>query len=183
MKKAELRRIIKGKASVLTDSYKSEAGRVITEKVLNGTDYINCTSLFVYISTADEPDTSQILKKAFEDGKKVYVPKCTDSEKMAAVRIHNTNDLIPGMYGIYEPSDCTETAEADSIDLAVIPCLSACSDGTRLGHGKGYYDRFLENTDIRKICLCFSELLSDEIPSDKYDIKADIVITEENYCG
>ena len=41
----------------------------------------------------------------------------------------------------------------------------------------GYYDRFL-NDKVFKICLCFKELLSDEIVMDKYDIYMDKVIHE-----
>lgn len=180
MNKQELRRSIKLKAACLSAEYKQNAGAVITDKVLHLPVFISCDSIFIYISTENEPSTDRILEAAFDSDKKVYVPKCIDGHTMKAVRIYGKDELIKGMYDIYEPENTDETAEADEIDLALIPCLSASYNGKRLGHGRGYYDRFLENSSIKKICLCFDELISENIPTDKFDIKADMVITENN---
>ena len=49
----------------------------------------------------------------------------------------------------------------------------------RLGFGKGYYDKYLENTKIKRIGICFTEQLVDEIPITENDIKMDLIITDK----
>ena len=61
--------------------------------------------------------------------------------------------------------------------VVLVPGLVFDAVGNRLGYGKGYYDRFL-NDDLYTICLCFEKLLSEEIEMDEYDRYMNEVITE-----
>jgi 5-formyltetrahydrofolate cyclo-ligase len=97
---------------------------------------------------------------------------------MKAVRIENTDDLVPGHLGIPEPRTVTDTADADDLDLIIVPCVTASPDGERLGHGAGYYDHFLKRTNTPKVCLCFDALLSNDIPMAEFDVYMDFVVTE-----
>lgn len=55
------------------------------------------------------------------------------------------------------------------------------NEKNRLGFGKGYYDRYLENTKINKIGICFNEQILEKelLPIEHYDIKMNYVITEK----
>ena len=90
--------------------------------------------------------------------------------------------MVPGAYGIPEPSG-GEAVEPRTIDLALIPCMAAARDGTRLGHGAGYYDAFIRNTRMVKWCLCFEALLLNDLPADPWDIAMDAVMTEAGVYG
>ncbi len=175
--KKYLRREIRAFSASLTDEYRSEASAEITRKLLESGVYKKCGSLFVYISVRGEPDTEGIIKNALADGKQVYVPRCGENGFMEAVRICDTDGFVKNAYGIPEPAR-GDTADGSVIDLAVIPCVSASYDGRRLGHGGGYYDRFLKETKAEKICLCFDRLIRNEIPTDENDVTMDEVITE-----
>ena len=70
-------------------------------------------------------------------------------------------------------------AEED-YDLVIVPCLCAGKNGERLGHGAGYYDRFLQGSRWLKICLCLEENIREDIPMGQHDLYMDLVITEEN---
>ena len=48
-----------------------------------------------------------------------------------------------------------------------------------MGFGKGYYDRFLENTNAVKIGLCYDFQLLDNIPKESHDIPMNYIITEK----
>ena len=72
-------------------------------------------------------------------------------------------------------SSCIDKSK---IDLAIIPCVTCDVDNNRLGYGKGFYDRFLVNTDIEKVCLCRKKVLQEKIPVDKNDVKMDFVLTD-----
>ena len=97
---------------------------------------------------------------------------------MLAVRINDFNNLIQGKFGILEPINFDETITANEIDLIIVPCLCAYLDGRRLGHGAGYYDRFLAGIDIEKtVCLCFDKMLCKDIPMTYHDVYMKRVFT------
>ena len=97
---------------------------------------------------------------------------------MEAVRIRDERELVPGILGIPEPLSARETAEPEDIDLALVPCVAASLSGKRLGHGAGYYDRFLRGKGPATLCLCYQSLLTEEIPMTPLDVWMDWIVTE-----
>ena len=168
--------MLKLQRSLRSDYVNAASGR-IQQQVLASPQYHRARSLFTYISMPQEVSTDLILQRALADGKQVYVPRCTDDE-MLAVRIRDLDHLRPGKYGIPEPINHSETAAADELDLILVPCVSASADGKRLGHGAGYYDRFLQAKPHNTFCLCFREMLLPDIPVAAHDIHMAFVISE-----
>ena len=156
-----------------------EASEKITAQLLSSPLYRQAASLFVYVSTEREPDTRALIENAWKAGKAVYVPKCHGQGRMNAVRVFGWDDLTPGAYGIPEPVSPPADGPLPAIDLAVVPCVSATADGKRLGHGAGYYDRFLRAHPMPCLCLCFHALLRGDLPTEPSDYPMDAVITEE----
>ena len=169
-RKKALRKSITTRVKLLPGSYRAAASEQIAKQVLASDEYRTASSVFLYIGMPTEPDTAAIIEQALRDGKDVYVPKCVSKTEMLAVRIKSTDDLVPGAYGIPEPVDCSETIGPDDIDLILVPCVSAWTDGRRLGHGAGYYDRFLIGNADKTLCLCFRKALSPDIPVDENDV-------------
>lgn len=180
MTKKELRLVIKEKLSLLDDAYLEEAGRKIEKKVINSSYFKSSKNIFVYISVQNEPPTDGIIREALTQSKNVFVPKCLGKGIMKAVRIESTDDLVPGYMSIPEPKDDTKTHSEEEIDLAIVPCVTATNNLERLGHGGGYYDRFLENRDAFRLCLCYEKIIQSEIPTDSHDLMMDFVLTEES---
>ena len=176
MDKKELRRLVKSAA--LKSEYKKSASEIIQQKVIASEQFRKSKSIFVYVSLPNEPATDMIINTALEHGKAVCVPKCISEGKMIAVRINSMSDLKPGAFGIREP--VSDTAAEKDFDLCIIPCVAASPDGKRLGHGAGFYDRFLENLNTFKMCLCFEKNIFEDIPVDEHDILADMIVTELN---
>ena len=175
--KKQLRKSLLSHQKSLPDHYIETAGKRIEEYILASPLYQQAESIFVYVSMPEEPSTSRIIQAALEDGKRVCVPKCWGKE-MLAVRISCVDQLIPGAYGIPEPQDFSDTITADGLDLIIVPCVAASPDGRRLGHGAGYYDRFLSGKHGKTVCLCFEKMLCSEIPMNEYDCFMDCVVTE-----
>ena len=48
----------------------------------------------------------------------------------------------------------------------------------RLGHGGGYYDRYLAGRRVPAACLCRERLLLEKVPQDWNDFAVGFVITE-----
>ena len=174
MDKKELRRLVK--SAELNNEYIKNSSNKIQQKVIASEQFQKSKSVFVYVSLPNEPATDLIIGTALEQGKTVCVPKCISKEKMITVRINSMSDFKAGAFGIREP--VSDVAAEKDFDLCIIPCVAASPDGRRLGHGAGFYDRFLENFSTYKMCLCFRKNIFEDIPVDKYDILMDMIVTE-----
>ena len=180
MTKEEARKIIAERKRTLSDSYKKQADKNIFKQLIQSEQYKKANTLFCYVSMKDETDTWMFLHKALEDGKTVGVPVCIGKGIMEVREIHNLEDLEKGAYGIMEPKDTCRKMEKYEFDLGIIPCVAADDRKRRLGHGAGYYDRYLEGTDFLKVMICWKKLLLEEVPVDVHDIEMDWLITEKN---
>ena len=140
-----------------------------------------------YAGYQSEVATCELIKDLSALGKEIYLPRVYGDE-MEFYKIRGLEDLAAGYKGIPEPSDaCTEIYEInrDSV-VMIMPGCAFASDGSRVGYGKGYYDRYLEKHDIvKRVALCFSVQLTENIPTDSYDKKASLLITEKGiiYCS
>ncbi len=180
MTKQEARKIIKERKQQLSDNYKKQADKDIFQRLIDSNEYKNAKTLFCYVSMKNETDTWMFIRRALEDGKVVGVPICIGKGIMEVREIHSFSDLKEGAYGIMEPKDDCRTMDKNEFELGIIPCVSADRQRKRLGHGAGYYDRYLQGTDFFKIMICWEELLLDEVPVDTHDIVMDQLITEKN---
>lgn len=86
--------------------------------------------------------------------------------------------LDEGVYGIPQPPEEAETAEPGEKDFMLVPALCCDRRGVRLGHGGGYYDRYLAEHRVATACLCRERLLLEKVPKDWNDFAVNYVITE-----
>ena len=132
-------------------------------------EYKNCDALFTFVSGAIECDTKRIIAQAFADGKKVAVPRCINkSGEMEFYYISSFDDLVRGMYNISEP-DVSRCQKAESFDY----------QHYRVGFGKGYYDRFLDEFSGISAGICYSKYIVSEVPKGAFDRNTDILVTEK----
>ena len=134
--------------------------------------------LFCFVGTAFEPDTSSILQDALRAGRPVAVPRCTGPGSMEARLIRDLGDLKEGFYGIPEPPADAPLLPRDQIAFAVVPCLCCDQTGIRLGHGGGYYDRYLASAAFPWAVLCPEALLVGTLPCDAFDLRAPALVTD-----
>ena len=170
-KKQELRGIAAG----IAPEDRSGQDKKIQDRILESRWWRDAATVFCYVSTDSEPDTHILLKQALEQGKTVLVPKCVSRTEMVTVRIRSLEELKTGTWGIMEPEG--NEVWSGQIDLAVVPCVAVTKNGVRLGHGAGYYDRFLQESKVKKICLCYAERVFEKIPCGQTDIRMDAVVT------
>ena len=182
LQKKKIRKQVKENISKLTDVYKKNADEKIIEYALEYKEYKKAGCVFCYVSTENETDTFPLLHDILRSGKRLGVPKCTGKGIMQVYEIQSLDELKPGAYGILEPEDNPEKLiDPKEIDFAWVPCISCDRERRRLGHGGGYYDRYLEKAHCVKAALCREELLVDNVPVSELDQRMDVVISE-NGC-
>lgn len=90
--------------------------------------------------------------------------------------------LVEGRYGTKEPASKNEAVLPD---VALIPLLAFTPNGDRLGYGGGYYDRTLaalrHATNIFACGVAYAAQETGSLPTDKYDMRLDGVLTEKYF--
>lgn len=180
-----IKKLLRGRSkdilSEMTMDYVAEASEAIADKVLASKEYAEAKTIFCYMNYGKEVATDKIIDAALADGKRVCIPLCLEDNLMEAKVYTRDTVLVSGAYGIMEPSRDEMVVAPEEIDLGIIPCVACDARGGRLGHGAGYYDRYMEGLPMTKMCLCFDKLIFGSIHMYKYDIPMDIVVTESSW--
>lgn len=134
-------------------------------------------NVLIYYSTKSEIDTKEIIQYILNNNHEVYLPKCINST-LEFYPIKSINDVTKGKYNIMEPINNNKLENFDNT-ICIIPGLGFDKNKNRIGYGGGYYDHFLENYPGLKIGLTYEETLLNNIPTEKTDIKMDIIITNK----
>lgn len=82
-------------------------------------EYQAAVTVFCFVGTDREIDTTAILKDALSSRKRLCVPLCDGDGLMELRQITALDQLVPGAYGILEPSADAPLVDADAVDFAV----------------------------------------------------------------
>ncbi|RDU23112.1 5-formyltetrahydrofolate cyclo-ligase [Anaerosacchariphilus polymeriproducens] len=177
VEKQEIRkRIIEQKKKMSFEEIQNKSDQIM-KKLICIQEYKDANCIYSYINFNQEVVTTKILIHAFENGKRIAVPK-TDNKKMSFFYINDFRELSPGYMGILEPITNNIAMENDA--LMLMPGLAFDLKKNRIGYGKGYYDRYINThkTGI-KIALAYDFQVVEKIKSGRFDNKSDMLLTEK----
>lgn len=155
-----------------------------------------CATLFGYVPLTSEADPRSAMRIALERGISVGVPRLYGKE----MRFHQITSLCgpfeTNTYGISEPpvyrpclfaQDLTVMTKPLAFPLLIlVPALAFSHEGTRLGRGGGYYDRFLsalltryseQRNQITLAGVCHTIQILEKLPQEHHDISVDCLYT------
>ena len=176
--KIKLRATVRTLEKTLGETYKAKSSAAICRHLMALPEYRDAETVFCFVGTASEIDTTPLLNDALAAGKRLCVPLCVDKGIMELREIRDLGELTDGQYGLREPPADAPTVAVDDVDLAVIPCLTCDHAGRRLGKGGGYYDRFLSVYRAAAVLICRERLIREEIPAEPHDMPVPWVVTE-----
>ena len=155
-----------------SEGFIQKASKCIFEKLKENPFFQSAENFMVYISYNSEVDTKPIIEYLLAINKNVFVPQITGQGIMEAIKINSLD---------FEMENTFKKIQAEDVDFAIIPMVAGDFEKNRLGYGGGYYDRFFENTNGYKcgICYDFQLLKNTFLPTEKNDVKMDIIITEK----
>lgn len=174
--KTALRRAVKELA--ITPEEKAESDRLLLERFLALPQVKAASSLLLFYGVGPEPDTARLLEPLTSEGKTVALPRCLPHGGLEARRYLGLSHLSAGAFDIPEPDDTCPILARDSFDVILVPNLCCDTACYRLGHGGGYYDRYLSGYAGLTIALCRNKLLRPALPREPHDVPVALVVTE-----
>ncbi|KAK0192701.1 hypothetical protein F5146DRAFT_1041128 [Armillaria mellea] len=173
-----------------------EQSKAVTDGVLALDAFRKSKTISCYLSMPTmELDTSTLVQEIVRSNKTLYVPKILPDGSMDFLEIHGADDIksLPsGLWGIREPGPTWNgiprrnalDAGCDKLDMVLVPGVAFDRTLSRLGHGKGYYDKYISEYEASGrprpllVALALQEQVVDSIlPVDDHDQKMDMIVT------
>ncbi|MFA5068701.1 MAG: 5-formyltetrahydrofolate cyclo-ligase [Candidatus Omnitrophota bacterium] len=120
----------------------------IKRRLLKEKCFKDAVFIMFYVSKPYEVDTAGMIEEALKRGKRVIVPVTQTKEKqlIPSEITCPARDLAKGPFGVLQPrKECIKAVKIEDIDLVIVPGVAFDSKGNRIGHGQGYFDRFLKH--------------------------------------
>lgn len=130
------------------------------------------TNFFIYNSIKNEVDTKYIIDFLQKMGKTIAFPVIDGEDLIPAIPI--SDNYVLDYFGCKIPKDYTVM---EKVEVAVIPLVACDKNKNRIGYGKGYYDRFLQDKTCIKVGLAYDFQVIDSITPNPWDVPLDYIIT------
>jgi 5-formyltetrahydrofolate cyclo-ligase len=189
--KQELRKTLRTQLAGLPPEVFQDEGLRAAESMAASPAWTEAKTVLLFLSAPGEIETAPLLEMAFQQGKKVFLPR-VEGEIARFFRIRSPGGpWQTGAFGIREPLIAgPELPEefppagdrGEGPVLMVVPGMAFDRQGNRMGHGKGYYDRFFAKLDglgipYARVALCLEQQVIPHVPMESWDKKMDAVCT------
>jgi 5-formyltetrahydrofolate cyclo-ligase len=150
----------------------------IQERFLQSSLFRCADCLALYSAIHNEVLTGAVAEQAFAAGKTLAYPR-VNADNLEFVAVKSSEELTPGIFGVLEPQGCKLIA-AEDLDLVVVPGVVFDQQGHRLGYGRGFYDRALNECreDCVKVGFAFDFQLIEALPAAAHDKTLSVLMTE-----
>lgn len=179
MSKSEQRKLIKERIEALSAHQKARYSQAICESLLKQPEVLGSHVVLSYLATDKEVDLDYFNRVLSDNGYVVCYPR-VNGDKLD-IYLSRDDHYLLSQYGIREPDPLSSLPiDPEVIDLVILPCLGFDEKMNRLGHGKGYYDRFLAGLKAERIAVGFEVQKLDAVEHDENDIRMNKIISERN---
>lgn len=180
--KKDLRKELLKKRKSLSNLDVLKKSSQIEKRLFKMNEYKKSQMILYYISYDNEVCTHYMIKNSLLEGKNVVVPLSNKKNiTLILSKLDKWDDLKIGSYNILEPKkEYIKRASIDKIDLIIVPGVGFDKRGNRIGHGIGYFDKLLQDSNYAShIGLAFELQIVDSISTEKHDISVNKIITEK----
>ena len=172
--KATLRRTVRTRLAQMSADERQERSKAICDEVKKHLAVSGAGVVALFSPLADEPQLLPLID-SLAGRLSVVLPRVEGD--IMNFYCYDKSSMAIGAYGINEPQQGL-LVKASEIDAIVVPGVAFTKDGARMGRGKGFYDKYLSQSDFSalKIGVCYREQLVPEIPTEPHDVSMDVVI-------
>jgi 5-formyltetrahydrofolate cyclo-ligase len=177
--KKELRRRVRAAIKSMSDSDKAAQSTVLCNAALSIIDKLSAkndkqTVIALFAPLPDEPNVAPLIDELYKICK-IVLPRI-NGETMEFFP-YSPLAMKSGAYGINEPQGETPVFPSE-IDIMFVPGVAFTQQGSRMGRGKGYYDRYMSQKEFNayKIGVCYLQQMVEELPLEEHDIPMDEIL-------
>ncbi|MBT8507795.1 hypothetical protein AZH53_05105 [Methanomicrobiaceae archaeon CYW5] len=177
--KEQLRSACRARRDALPEIERTRMSEAITKRVLALVG--PHATVMAYASKEPEVETMPLLCSLIRQGKHLVLPIIQREDRTLRLSyVRSPDALSPSTFGVPEPVECEEPAEAASLDIIIVPLIGFDREGNRIGYGAGYYDRFFSaHPHIPSVGVAFSVQECPHIPAERFDHRLDYIVTEQ----
>jgi len=187
MTNAQIRQQLRQKRLQLSHHQQQQHALQVANILSASNVYKNSRHVALYLANDGELNPCFILKKAWQENKKTYLPVLWPHQQKGLwfSQYHLKTQLIKNSFGIIEPNiDFHSPTSTKAIDLILMPLVGYDNAGNRIGMGGGYYDRTLafkrqQHNKPLLIGLAHSCQQHTQIKAKSWDVPLDAIATEQ----
>jgi 5-formyltetrahydrofolate cyclo-ligase len=156
------------------EEYRRRKSNAIRRKVFRLTAFRKARTVCCYVALPYEVQTRRMIDSMLMKGKRVVVPVAqprTKRLRLSEVR-DPAADLARGAHGVWEPRrTAMRPWPVRGVDMVLVPGVAFDRRGLRLGHGHGYFDRFLARVpaSVPTIGLAYRFQVLRRLPTAAHD--------------
>lgn len=183
-RKSEIRQNALSRRDALSKKERAEKSAEIMDRLFDFANFLEAKIVMFYMSHKSEVETDKMVRRSLQMEKVIVLPLIDrKAGEIVPFKVDDPDrDIRVGYGGIREPDPhrC-KLIPIPHIHLAIVPAIALDERGGRIGHGTGFYDRFIPELEIttRKVALSFECQIVPQIPMEPHDRYIDIIITEE----
>ena len=182
MGKATIRRVVLRQLKQQREEDRRRKSEAIRRKVFRLMAFRRAHTVCCYVALPYEVQTWRMIEEMLSQGKRVAVPVMQPrAKRLTLCEIHEpAAELSRGRFGVWEPApSARRPVPLRDLDLLLVPGVAFDRRGHRLGHGHGYFDRFLASVPkaTSTVGLAFRFQLLDRLPTAAHDHAVQTVLT------
>lgn len=179
VEKIELRKRLKKARAQLSAQQVAASSAQAARHILACDAYRKAACIMGYLAFGKELSVDAVLEQALAEGKTVLVPLVVSATEIVPVRLHDMQSFELDRFGIRSVRPPAEQVAMEAVELILVPGVAFGRDGSRLGMGAGYYDRFLPKTkNALRMGIAYDSLLQEQLPRDEYDVCMQLLASE-----
>lgn len=184
--KERLRASIKERLKHVSTEDRVREGRSLCKRLIEALPQTPGT-ICVFYPMESEVDISPLFPILLERGWKVFFPRFEGSS-FAFRQVDRLELLVPGRYGLMEPSKDEEPLTIEDVTLALLPGIAFDREGRRLGRGNGGFDIWLKklrgkNPNALVWGIALDSQIVQDVPMEPHDQRVDRVCTARGFVG
>lgn len=187
LKRTQIRDAIRARRSMLTKEQCESFDKVLSSQFVSVSDkslrsiISSAECIALYKAVKGELPCDGIAEFFRENNRTVCYPKVRGDEMDFYEITDPESQFTEGAYGIPEPKSGLRKIYPGDIDLMIVPALAYSEDGTRLGQGGGYYDRWLNDAAGKgkapyTIGVCYDFQIYSALPVQPHDYAVDCIM-------
>ena len=173
--KPSLRRMVSQLKAQMTDDEKQRQADAVFAQIEHIHQFLDAEDVAAYWSLNDEIDTQRFIEKWCKR-KRIWLPVVVGND-LVFKQYTSIENMRKGAFGILEPTG-SQLTDTNKLGVIIVPGVAFDTHNNRMGRGRGFYDRALQQTNAFKIGVAFSCQVFSQIPTISTDIPMDLVVTE-----